>query len=140
MDRTSYRVPFHSDLYFSLAMITLEEMEDIMEKGKEWFEGRKKPQIGRDEYPTKGGRDEYPTKGGRDEYPTKGSRDEYPTKGEPERLTETVDLESLRETVDRLTERNQRLAEKVELLEELVKLSPTEGKTNYLLRSRYTGD
>ena len=68
-------------------------MEDFMERGEEWLEGRKKQQIG---------------------------RDEYPTKGEPDRLTETV---------KRLSKRNQQLADKVELLEELVKLSPSEGKT-----------
>ena len=72
-------------------MITFNEIEDCMEKGEAWLEGRKKPQIGRDE-------------------------------GEPRRL---------RETVERLTERNQQLADKVELLEELIKISSTEGKTTF---------
>ena len=67
-------------------MLTLGEMEDIIEKGEEWFKESKKPQIG---------------------------RDEYPTKEEPERLTETVDR--LTERNQRLEEKMELLEELVKI-------------------------
>ena len=49
----------------------------------------------------------------------KAERDEYPTERQQDQSTKTV---------GRLAERNQRLSERVEMLERLVKMSPAEGK------------
>ena len=58
----------------------------------------------------------------------KSERGEYPTEREQEQLTETA---------DRFAERNQRLWERLEVLERLVKMSSTEGNntTTFIFRT-----
>ena len=58
---------------------------------------------------------------------TKHKRGEYPTEKEQEQLTETA---------DRFVERNQRLWERLEALERLVKMSSTEGNNTITFKFR----
>ena len=84
----------------SSAMITIEEIDDFVEKGEEWIKGTNKH---------------------------KSERGEYPTEREQEQLTETA---------DRFAERNQRLWERLEVLERLIKMSSTEGNNTITFKFR----